>query len=651
VKVFNVAAPGTVATFIDYSAKINGDCASSPGSCGESGLLGMAFHPNFPTTPEVFLSYTATGPGGGVPLVSKVTRITLSNTTTGAIATQQDVISVNQPYSNHNGGDIAFGADGYLYYGLGDGGSGGDPENHAQDTTDLLGSMLRLDVRGTGAGYAIPGDNPFAGNPKCNANFGPGANAQDCPEIYAWGFRNPWRWGFDPPTGQLWVGDVGQSNWEEVDLVQKGRNYGWRCREGAHDYNTSGCPAPSAFVDPVAEYDHSNGRVAITGGYVYRGTAIPSLQGQYIYADFSSGPIYALQSNGSGGFTSQQVYLDGHEISAFAPGVDGELYYADYGNGAIRKLVPGSGGTPDTIPTSLKATGCVDTTDPTKPAAGLIPYGLNAPFWSDGAQKERWLGLPNGQTITVNATTGDWDIPAGSIVMKLFRLNGTPFETRLLMRHPDGVWRGYTYEWNGSLTDATRVTTGKTKLIGSQQWTYPSEAQCLQCHTAAAGFSLGPETAQLNGNYFYSSTGRTANQVATLDHIGVFTASPGAPAGLPALADPTDTSQALNARARAWLHTNCSQCHRPGGPTPSSMDLRYTTALSATNACGVAPSSGDLGLTNPMLIKPGNAANSVVKERMSRRDGAGMPPLGSAIPDSAAVQLLTDWINGLASCN
>ena len=222
---------------------------------------------------------------------------------------------------------------------------------------------------GTGAGYSIPPDNPFAANPKCNANFGPGANAQSCPEIYAWGFRNPWRWSFDRQTGQLWVGDVGEDLYEEVDIVQKGGNYGWHCREGKHAYAPAACTAPGA-IDPVTEYDHSLGN-AITGGYVYRGLAIPSLQGRYVFADFYSGPIRALRNDGSGVW--DEVSSDGYSNSAFGPGVDGELYYADYGNGRIRKIVPAGGGTPDTIPTNLTDTGCVSSSNPTQPASGVIP--------------------------------------------------------------------------------------------------------------------------------------------------------------------------------------------------------------------------------------------------------------------------------------
>ena len=219
------------------------------------------------------------------------------------------------------------------------------------------------------------------------------------------------------------------------------------------------------------------------------------------------------------------------------------------------------------------------------------------------------------------------------------------------MRHPDGEWAGYTYEWNATETEATRVRGGKTVNIDGQDWIYPSEAECLQCHTAIAGRALGPETAQLNKDFTYPQTGRTANQLATLDAISMFATPIGDPATLPALADPTDLTASLNDRARAYLHTNCAQCHQPGGPTPTNLDLRYTTSLANTNACDVVPDAGNLGIANARIIAPGDASMSVLVARTNRRDVNGMPPLGSTVVDAAGVTLLTDWINSLANCN
>jgi Ca2+-binding RTX toxin-like protein len=329
VQVFDLADPSNSRTWLDFSTKVNTDI--------EGGLLGMAFHPNFPGTPEVYVSYTG---DPGQPMISRISRVILDDTDSPQNVVEQLLITINQPFTWHNGGDIAFGTDGYLYIGLGDGGGDSGEDNRAQDTTDLLGSMLRiavLDVAWPNPGYRIPAKNPFASNPKC----GPGANAQACPEIFAWGFRNPWRWSFDEPMGTLWAGDVGENSWEEVDIVQRGGNYGWRCREGAHDFKSSGCPT-GGLIDPVAEYDRSEG-YSVTGGYVYRGTAMPGLLGRYVFGDFVTGTVWALAGNGQGGYSRELLVDTPYSPTTFGLGDDGEIYIGDYA-GDILKLVPGAGG-------------------------------------------------------------------------------------------------------------------------------------------------------------------------------------------------------------------------------------------------------------------------------------------------------------------
>ena len=631
--VFDPDNATSVSTFLDLSGVVRTN--------SEGGLLGMAFHPAYPTVPEVFLYYTIDGP---VSMRSVISRFILDDVLSpGAGTVEQFVIVVDQFADNHNGGDIAFGADDLLYIGLGDGGGGGDPRETGQDTTNLLGSMLRIDVLDTGAGYNIPGGNRFAGNAKCGPTEN---NANDCPEIYAWGLRNPWRWSFDPPTGDLWLGDVGQGNWEEVDLILPGRNYGWDCREGAHDFETSGCTGP--FEEPVAEYSHADGNVSITGGFVYRGSAIAGLQGRYVFADFASGRIWALEADGQGGF--EELVSSGIGISSFAADQDGELYITDYFGGRIRQLVQTSAGA-DLVPELLSDSGCVDPADITQPYAGLVPYDINAPFWSDGADKERFIGIPNSTAISINARD-DWEFPPGTVLVKNFRRSGRLIETRHLMRHPDGVWAGYTYEWNAAQTEATRVRNGKTENIDGEDWIFPDEAECLRCHTAVAGFALGPETSQMNRDFTYPQTGRTHNQLETFDVISMF-ASPlqGDPAALPSMPDPYDIGALPPQRARAYLHSNCANCHQPGGPTPVNLDLRYTTSLANMNACDVVPTADDLGLDMARIIAPGDASRSVLVQRMRLRDANGMPPLGSTIDDVEGWLIVTAWINSLSGCN
>ena len=225
-------------------------------------------------------------------------------------------------------------------------------------------------------------------------------------------------------------------------------------------------------------------------------------------------------------------------------------------------------------------------------------------------------------------------------------------ETQLL--HFDGAeWKPYTYEWNDTETEATRVRGGSTVDIGGTPWIFPDEAECLACHTVVAGRALGPETAQMNRDFMYPQTGRTHGQLETFDVISMF-ASPlqGDPATLPSMPDPMEETANIGDRARAYLHTNCAQCHQPGGPTPTNLDLRYTTALANTAACDVAPSAGDLGINMARIIAPGDATRSVLIARMSRLDlGATMPPIGSLQEDTFGITLLSDWIDGLANCN
>ena len=642
VRVFpNTDSTTALSTFIDIRDRVNFG--------GEAGLLGMAFDPAFATNGRVYLSYTANPVGSGA-LQSRISRFTLSG---GVLdpASESILLTIAQPFANHNGGNIVFGPDGFLYAGFGDGGSGGDPNNNAQNRTTLLGKLIRIDVSGSGA-YAIPADNPYVAADTARCQTGTSGSSALCQEIYAYGLRNPWRFSFDRSVpADLWLADVGQGAWEEVDRVQRGGNYGWRFREGQHCFNPStNCPTSAngaPLIDPVAEYGHDLG-VSVTGGYVYRGGALPGLVGRYIFGDFGSGRLFALIPDSGGTLQRQELLQTSLSISSFGQGSDGELYVVNYG-GKLSKLVPAaSGGGASPIKTQLSQTGCFSSANPTQPVAGLIPYAPNAPFWSDGATKQRWMGVPDGQRITVDPSTGDFDFPNGTVLVKNFSLSGQLVETRLFMRHTDtGNWRGYTYRWNDAHTDATLVSGGLVAPVAGQDWIWPSEGECLQCHTNAAGRSLGLEVRQLSSNFAYP-TGRTANQLDTLEAIGMFTASPARTTAMP---NPADATQPLGDRVRAYLHTNCSNCHRPGGGTPVNLDLQYTTAIAATNACNASPALGDLGVAGAKLIAPGDPAHSVLYLRMNRRDADQMPPIASRLVDADGATLLQQWISGLnANC-
>ena len=286
-------------------------------SGGERGLLGLAFHPDFASNGRFFVDYTRQ-PDGATVIAELHAG---ADSPDRAHPEQRVLLTVAQPYANHNGGMVGFGPDGYLYIGLGDGGSAGDPGNRAQDPDVLLGKILRIDVD-RGRPYAIPEDNPFAG--------GGGR-----PEIYALGLRNPWRFSFDRADRRLWVGDVGQNRIEEIDIVERGGNYGWRLMEGRSCYRpTSGCER-SGLELPVAQYQHERGRCSITGGYVYRGAAMPQLVGTYLSGDYCSGEIFGLRGG------ENPVLLDpGLRIASFGEDAAGEVYVVDLA-GAIYRIVGG----------------------------------------------------------------------------------------------------------------------------------------------------------------------------------------------------------------------------------------------------------------------------------------------------------------------
>jgi len=287
--------------FLDITGRVNFG--------GEQGLLGLAFHPEFSNNGRFFVNYSRAADGATV-----ISEFHGSNTTHRAETKETILLVIPQPYGNHNGGMIAFGPDGLLYIGTGDGGPGGDPGNRGQNPTELLGKFLRIDIDHE-APYTIPRDNPFVAR-------------QHGREIFAFGFRNPWRFSFDKTTGELWAADVGQNRWEEIDRVEKGKNYGWRIMEGMHCFRPSTGCLKSGLTPPIAEYANESGRCSITGGYVYRGREVPHMQGTYIFGDYCSGEVMGLVKG-----RVTVLLSTGLRISSFGEDAAGELYVVDHGGG------------------------------------------------------------------------------------------------------------------------------------------------------------------------------------------------------------------------------------------------------------------------------------------------------------------------------
>jgi uncharacterized repeat protein (TIGR03806 family) len=590
------------------------------------GINSFAFHPEFDANGEIFVVYNVK-PGADSPIESRLSRFV---STDGGVTSDPDTETILLSFTqtpgqeNHIFGHVAFGADGYLYLGSGDGLSA----ELAQDPFDFRGKILRIDVD-HGSPYAIPPTNPYAG--------GGGA-----PEVYALGLRNPWRFSFDAVTGQLWLGDVGANDWEEINLIENGSNYGWNIMEGAE------CRQPpcdtTGLVTPVLAYSHEVGN-SVTGGLVYRGSSIPGLQGFYLFGDAGVGRLVWVLRYDLDGTPYQEVLVDsGDRISAFAQDNDGEIYVFDVRDRKIFKLVPATASRvgPAAL---LSQTGCVMPDAPTEPAPGLIPYDVIAPLWSDGAEKKRWMALPDGKRIAIEPD-GDFDFPIGTVLVKSFYHDGVPIETRLFMRHTDGGWAGYSYEWADDLSDAILLAEGKTEVIGGDfSWTYPSRAQCLQCHSEAAGRTLGAEVRQLNSLFYYPEKGVLSNQLRTLEHIGLFESGlPAPPEQLEALVAVDQPGGSPIRQARSYLHSNCSICHRPGGEPETPMDLRFGPGVEEMFLCNEPPLYGNLGVPGALLLAPGDPAHSVVSLRPKALDANRMPPLVSAIVDVEGTAAIDAWI-------
>lgn len=372
---------GTSSLFLDIDSKVK-----SSGS--EQGLLGLAFDPNYAVNGYFYVNYT-NNTGTGNTTIARYSRNAV-NPNIADVASEVILLTVVQPFTNHNGGNLEFGPDGYLYIGMGDGGSGGDPGNRAQDITDqLLGKMLRIDV--STVPYSIPSSNPYVA-----------ITGDD--EIWQYGLRNPWRFSFDRQTGDLWIGDVGQGAWEEVDFQPAGsaggENWGWRCYEGNATYNTTGCGPAANYDFPIYVYDHSfaNGGYAITGGYVYRGADYPGMQGYYIFCDYVTGNWWHTVSDGAGGWITTASDLDFADVSTFGEGADGEIYCATLSGGDIYKVIDQcgsfSGTTAVTDANYGFNNGAVDLTV----VSGTAPYTY---AWSNGATTQDISGLASGSYSVV----------------------------------------------------------------------------------------------------------------------------------------------------------------------------------------------------------------------------------------------------------
>lgn len=654
----------------------------------ESGLLGLAFHPGYATNGYFYVFYSTNQSGSLHQRISRF-QVSPTNPNLGLVSSEMILISQADAAPNHNGGDLHFGADGYLYATVGDGGAQYNGSLNAQViTNNFFSAVLRLDVDkrpgnlppnphpANSTNYFIPADNPFVGVTNFNGHIFSSANVRT--EFYAIGFRNPWRMSFDPVTGALYVGDVGQDLYEEVDVVTNGANCGWAYYEGNHlaatlypSQPTILTGPPTGLVFPIQEYPHSgtSGYTgnAVIGGEVYRGNRISQLYGAYVFSDNGSGSVWMLFPNGGNTAPFQNITTASSPSAFGTDPRNGDILIAQLGNGQIGRLDYNSTATGAPLPPTLADTGAFSDLTSLTPNAGIVPYDVNLPFWSDNAIKTRWFSVPKTSlTIGFNPTS-NWSFPTGTVWIKNFELeltNGVPssskrLETRFIVRNTNGVY-GVTYRWD-SATNATLVPEAGTNetftindggILRTQVWHYPGRSECLACHTTAAGPGLGFRTEQLNHDYTYGSV--TTNEISAFSAAGYFSAPvTNNVHALTALATATNTAYSLEFRARSFLAANCSQCHQPGGTAQrANWDARITTpTLSANLINGTA--ANDFSDTNNVIIAPQSPAHSILLTRIATRDlgslpSIQMPPLASTLVDTEAVQLITDWINSLS---
>lgn len=641
-------------------------------------VYGVAFHPKFAenglfyvtSVPESKLLSTPDG-----SYLSRFKAVLKPGEAPRAEAAGEMII-LKWPAGGHNGGCIRFGPDGYLYLATGDGSGIADEFQTGQDLSDLLGAIHRIDVdhEADGKLYSIPADNPFVNTP--------GAR----PEIWSYGHRQVWKFSFDTADKKLWAGEVGQDLWEMIHIVQKGGNYGWSVQEGLHPFRPQRKKGPSPIIEPIIEQPHSDFR-SITGGYVSHSKRLPELDGTYIYGDYDTGRVWGFKYENGKATNNRELVDTQFRLVEFGQDDAGEVYLVDFVGGQIYRLSPAppAVATEKPFPRKLSETGLFASAKDHTPAPGVIPYSVNSPLWSDGASKERFMALPGDSKIQFDVVTypqpapgasPGWRFPDGTVLVKTFALEmekGKPessrrLETRLLhykqMPGDDDeygaqLWYGYTYIWNDDQSDAELLDArgaDREYLIKDasaaggerkQKWHFPSRSECTLCHTMAAKYVLGITTLQMNKDHDYG--GVVANQLQTFDHIGLFTKPlPADLLQLEKLPDYHDKSVPVDARARAYLHANCAHCHRKWGGGNAEFQLLATLPLLDTGTVDVKPGQGSFGLTDARYIVPGEPGRSLVYHRMTLTGLGRMPHVASSVVDKEAVELVGEWIRGLA---
>ena len=667
------------------------------------GLLGMAFHPNFGSSNSyVYIYYAAKGNNGENQPLSfapytcvdnarfyntymRLSRFEVNPDFTLNKNSELRMINFRLYNNSHRGGGLVFGDDGFLYLTIGD----QSRSLTSQDiTNNFEGGLIRIDVNQdgskshpprrklgvntgesdeySGVGYYIPNDNPFQST-----------SGGLFEEFYAVGLRAPHRMTKDRQTGSMWLGDVGNVSREEIDQVVKGANYGWPLYEGNQQGVNTDCGANNIslnignYTPPILDFTRGQAK-SITGGYVYRGNAFPELNGMYICADYNNNSMYAVslpQGGATASFRSIGNFAPGN-LATFGEDLNGELLMGKVLNDdkknhnvPLYKLerIP-SGGSSSNAPQKLSQTGAFANLANLEPAQGVIPYDMIESFWSDGAEKKRWIAIPNDGSHNSAAEqiqfseNEAWQLPAGSVVIKHFEFGGRKLETRFEVHGDDGVYYYLTYKWDNSGTDATLLegALDETYNIGGQniKWHYPSRQECLSCHLPSVGGVIGLKTRYLNKTVTYPKTGMTANQLVALSQMDILNQniSTQNANNYLKIAAVNDGSASLEHRARSYLDLNCSYCHNPQGSSGQAGFNALLTVPLGNQGLVDGNIFDDLGISGARMIVPGDHNKSILYHRMAQVGTAkAMPPLAKNEVDNVGVELIKNWINSMGT--
>jgi putative heme-binding domain-containing protein len=644
---------------------------------GIDAVRGLAFHPQFAKNRYCYVCYTLAGKNNEplLPEGSRVSRFRVRDGEVPRCDAASEKVLLTWPAGGHNGGCVEFGPDGFLYISTGDGADPNPPDglNTGQNLDDFLSCILRIDVdhQDKGKAYAVPPDNPFVRTP--------GAK----PEIWAYGFRNPWKMSFDRKTGELWVGDVGWELWEMVYRVQRGGNYGWSVMEGRQPVRPNAKRGPTPILPPNLDFPHTEA-ASITGGFVYRGKRLPDLAGCYVCGDWVTGRLWATKFDDGRVVSHREIAQSPLHIVAFGEDHDGELYFLSYDEkaGAVHRLVKNdiTAGQHTKFPRRLSETGLFASVREQRPAPGVIAYSIRAAQWADGATSERWLALPGGSSVKLydrpipvpngGFYTSPLFFPKDAVLAKTFSLeleSGNPQSRRRLetqvLHFDDAGWHGYSYRWNDEQTDAQLVPAGGDDLTLTvrdrsapggrrrQNWHFGARAECIQCHNPWPFYTLAFNAAQLDRDHDYG--GVADNQLRALTHAGLISPQKAPPTDdrldPPAfrLVDPHDRGAALDDRARSYLFVNCVHCHQFGAGGTAMLDFRLERTPEGTNALEARPSQGTFDIPGARIIAPGDPYRSVLYYRMAKLGRGRMPHIGSEIVDRRGLRLMHDWIRQL----